>query len=200
MVAADRLRAIGHVGEGVAVRGQHDRHAFELGHAVERREELREGVFRGADAVDVRRDRGQHVITRQEHAFRGIEEAEVVGCVAGRVHRHPLAAGQRDDLGVFDTTRGPRRREEVVLAHLLEPRPAVGIGHVLVAAPRSGPPGIRRGVLEGGLVLSRIPPGAERLVRDQLRAGLGPHPPGTAEVIGMRMGDHDRVDPLQPGA
>ncbi len=158
------------------------------------------GSSAGADAVDVRRDRGQHVVARQQHALGRVEEAEVVGGVAGRVHRHPLATGERDDLGVLDAPRGPWRREEVVVAHLLEPRPPIGVGHVLLASPRSGAPGVRRGVFERRLVLRRVPPGAERLVRDQLGPDLGPHPSGAAEVVGMRVGDDHGVHPLQPGA
>ena len=101
MVLLDRLGPAGEVVERVAVRGQHERHVGPVGgDLVERLEEASSGSPLRVEAADVRGDRRQHVVAREHHALRRVEQAEVVVGVTGRVQGDPLAPGEADDLGV----------------------------------------------------------------------------------------------------
>ena len=42
----------------------------------------------------MRRDRGQHMIARDEQTLLGVEQAEMISGVAGCMHRDPLAPGE----------------------------------------------------------------------------------------------------------
>ena len=176
------------------------------------------GSGSGRQPADVGRDRREHVVAGEHHAELRVVQAEVVVGVAGRVHGHPLAARQFDRLPVDERPRrlwrGERRvhrftgREDAV-EELLR-RPAA------TSAPRcrfGEVPLHRRGAIvgrvdvEGGgiLVSGEIGPvehRAERLVRDDVGAGFVAQSHGTAEVVGVRVGDDDRVDVVdgEPGA
>ena len=158
------------------------------------------------------------MVAGEHHAELGVVQAEVVVGVARRVHGHPFAARQFDRLPVDERPRrlwrGERRvhrftgREDAV-EELLR-RPAA------TSAPRcrfGEVPLHRRGAIvgrvdvEGGgiLVSGEIGPvehRAKRLVRDDVGAGFVAQSHGTAEVVGVRVGDDDRVDVVdgEPGA
>ena len=121
--------------------------------------------------------------------------------VAGCVHRHPLAPAKPHHLGILHPDRGRRAAEQ--LAELGHPHAGHDGGWpVALPAPRRlALPGNlgrlavgRPGVVEVDRVRHfRVPPGAEALVGEQLRAVLGLEPAGQAEVVGVRVGHDDGV-------
>ncbi len=200
MVVLDGLDAAVEVDERMAVRRQHPLHVRELVHAVEGGEELGEGIGRRRETRDVRGDRGQDVVAGQDETGRGIEEAQVVGCVPGRVEGHPLASGELDDVGVVEApgrgggADGFAQAGEVQHALLASPL-VVEAG----TAPRRGPEG-RHLRLDLGIDiagLGRIPPGREAAVADDLGPGLGAEPARPAEVVRVAVGDDNGVHPPQ---
>ncbi len=150
--------------------------------------------------ADVRRDRRQHVVAGQQRSVGRVEQAEVVLGVARRVHGHPVAARQRDRLGVVE----PEVRPQLDAP---EHAPLVGRRSRHVAAPRRAP-------LEHTLVelllaaddrlegvevvgLGRIPEHAEGAVADDTRLGVVVQPDRAAEVVRVAVRHDDRVHPGQ---
>ena len=95
----------GEVGERVAVGGQDDGDTLQHRDALQRAEVVVERIVGVAEAADVRRDRGQHVVAREHHTVLRVEQAEVIGRVTRCVHRDPIAAGEAHDIGVLDAAR-----------------------------------------------------------------------------------------------
>ena len=155
-------------------------------HPVERVEELGERVVGVADAGDVRRDRGQHVVAGQHDALGRVVQAQVVGGVAGRVHGDPLAPGERHHVGVVEPAGGLRapscRRGTPRGERPIELLSAAGAAGRPTAAGRSHGPcrGRLRGLVGGGRLgvlgvgLGGVPPHAEALVGDDVGAALLP--------------------------
>ncbi len=150
MVALDGVDPLGQVLERVAVGGQAQVHARQLRHLVEGGDEVVEGVVgHRAQARDVRRDAGQHVVAGQQHAVLGVEQAEVVGGVARRVHADELPSAQPDALAVGHPPVGPGGHEVAAGDAALDParraRPraaaASASGRPTGSSGRSGPAG-----------------------------------------------------------
>ncbi len=191
------------VDERVTVRREHALHAGQLVHAVEGGEELGQGISGRRQARDVGRDGRQDVIAGQDQTGRGVEEAQVVRCVPGRVEGHPLAPGQLDHVGVVQAPR--RRRDADDLAQAGEVRHAFLAPPLIVeagAAPRGRSEGRRpfldvRGLDLGIHVtgLGRIPPRREAAVADDLGPRLGAQPAGSTEVVRMAVGHDHGVHP-----
>ncbi len=112
MVDLDGLDALVQPGEGMAVGGQGDGDALQVVHPVERGEELRQRVGGGAHPGDVGRDGGQDVVAREQDALGGVEQAEVIVGVAGRVDGDPVPSGEADHVGVVEVDGRLRRGHE----------------------------------------------------------------------------------------
>ena len=158
------------------------------------------------------------MVAGEHHAELGVVQAEVVVGVAGRVHGHPFPARQFDRLPVDERPRrlwrGERRvhrftgREDAVEELLRRPAatssPRCWFGEVPLH--RRGAIVGRVDVEGGGILVSReigpVEHRAERLVRDDVGAGFVAESHGAAEVVGVRVGDDDRVDVVdgEPGA
>ena len=138
--------------------------------------------------------------------------------VTGGVHRHELASGQLDPVGVFEVMRGVRCGEPApapAVAH----RPVAELGPdghlVALTAPWRG--AARSGVapavhrvgnefvvlavgrhrLEGFLVfIGGVPPEPEAAMGHEVGAVLAMESPGGAEMIRVAVGDDDGMDAL----
>ena len=199
------------VGEHVAVRGQGLGHLrTERGHLVEGVEEQLQRIVRAHQPADVRGDGGQNVIPAQHQAVLGIEQAQMVGGVTGRVHGHPFTAREAERLGIAQAHGGTGQVQHARDASSHRHAGATSPRNVhRRPAPRGGVPGPahrrarlstvdRQRVVEVDVVgFARIPEHAEPLVRDDVATGVGSQPVRTAEVIGMAVGDDHGVDVLQ---
>src|SRR4051794_3741974 len=125
----------------------------------------------------------------------------MIGRVARRVHRHPLALAERDRLGVGQSHARARggepathhRAEHLVLDAHPSGRTGMGAPPWRLAAPWLAWVGLR---LVFELLLADIgwvPPRAERRRRHDLGTGLLTHMTRRAEVVDVRMRDDDRV-------
>ena len=99
MVVLDVPAPLMEVPEGQAVGGQDGPHTVEFVEPFERVEVQVERVVGLHQTGDVRRDGGQDVVPAQQRARFRVEQAQVIGGVAGRVHRDPFAPCERHPIG-----------------------------------------------------------------------------------------------------
>jgi hypothetical protein len=213
MVLLDRLATPREIAEGVPVRGQRERHVRHGGHAIERVEERVERILREREAGDVRRDRGEHVVAREEEAVGRIMQTDVILGVTRRVRHEPLALREPQDLVGADGLRDLRHerasdRAEEAPAHAHPERRA----RMLTAPRRAAAPGLddapmrvvvlalRGQVVDGdlGVLVALEHAEAKAAVRHDLRVRLPGEARGAAEVIRVRVRDDHRVDVLRP--
>ena len=158
------------------------------------------GSLRRADAGDVRRDRRQHVVARQQHALGGVEQAQVVGGVARRVHRHPLAPASVT-ISASSTRRVGRGAGKRLLLRISSNRFRRS-GSGMYSSP---PHGVARhgfGAASSSGVSSSV--GSHQVRKSSWVMSSAPtslsHPARAAEVIGVGVGDDHRVHPSEPCA
>lgn len=73
----------------------------------------------------MRRDRGQHVIARQEGPGLGIVEADVIGGMARRVQDKPFASGEFDHVAMLDVMRDGGKKFAATDGGKIEPPQAL---------------------------------------------------------------------------
>ena len=98
MMIDDVATAPGEIGERMAVGWKDMANRWKKGDPLKRREEIAERIASGKHARDVRGDRWQHVITREECAAFGIDKTQVVRRVARRVHGKPVSITETNRL------------------------------------------------------------------------------------------------------
>ena len=218
VVAADAGGAASQVSERMSVGRQAHLHALECTHPGQGLEEGRERVVELGRARDVGRDGGQHVVARQQHPLGRVPQAQVVGGVAGGVHREPLASGQAHGVAVGDPD-GRLRHPEAGCPSCLIGLDEESDGLVGRRLP-PGPPGRVAPILQlplpelhhrvgtelqqfqvdvGVGVLGRGA-GSERGVGQQVGAGLLAQLVAASVVVGMGVGDDGGVHPPQGDA
>ena len=213
MVLLDLAAPAGEIREGMAVGREREGDALEGRDPVEAGEELGQRIGAGDQARDVRGDRRQHVVAGEEDTIGGRVEAEVVVGVTRRVHGHPLAPAERDDVLVDDPPARlwrphPSATEQ---AHGLERHPALhrrlerSPAPRLLDRPRSVPGAggtvrcvgvVGQFVGTGVVTLVGVEPGAERGMGQHVCSGLVAQDPGAAEVVRVAVGHDDGVHVL----
>ena len=182
----------------VGRQGQRD--VGEAGDMVEGVQVLQQRIVAGAVPADVGRDRRQHVVAYEQDSVLRVVQAEMVQGVARRVQRGPLPSRQLDGVAVVETGRGlrhhelPGRAQDTEGQHAAARRPGAG------AAPGHGGEGVALGPGPGVALVgpgAPGPEGAESALRHQLGARLLGQAAGGPEVVGVGVGDDDRVHVTQ---
>ena len=218
----DVLGPPGEVVERVAVGGQHQRARPRGRRTVSSdAKNAASGSGAGAEPGDVRRDGRQHVVAREQHALgrgRSRQRWSVVWpgvCTA--THSRPASV---IDLGVVEPAAsgvGVRmnRCAATLRSSCILSRTAAAAAGGAVAAPRRRPvPRSDAGASSASSSALVVRASARRSRRGRTRCGSvrgvttsapasSREPPGAAEVVGVRVGDDDRVDVAcssEPGA